>query len=120
MFSIRLQLLILQELAKSRKRIGPRLTLHYLGESEVDGGVIGRCIILGGLILRFRAWSAEEARSFAPADPSSYDPADLNNFGPAIQEGLEEFLCGKSPPLSPYAKAHVQVRTRLDHGALRG
>ena len=114
MFSIRLQLLILQELTKSRERIGLRLTLHYLGESEVDGGVTGRCIILDGLVLRFRAWSAEEARSSAPADPSSYDPADLNNFAPAIQEGL------KSPPLSPYAKAHVQVRARLDHGAFRG
>jgi hypothetical protein len=44
-------------------RIGLRLTLHYLGESEVDGRVIGRCIIVGGLVLRFRAWSAESAGS---------------------------------------------------------
>jgi hypothetical protein len=63
LFSIRLQLLILEELAKSRERMGLRLTLHYLGASEVDGGVIGRCIILGGLVLRFGAWSAESAGS---------------------------------------------------------
>jgi hypothetical protein len=60
---IRLQLFILEELAKSRERIGLRLTLHYLPESEVDGGDIGRCIILGGLVLRFRACSAESAGS---------------------------------------------------------
>jgi hypothetical protein len=52
LFSIRLQLLILEELAKSRERIELRLTLHNLGESEVDGGIIGRCIILDGVVLR--------------------------------------------------------------------
>jgi hypothetical protein len=85
--------------------MGLRLTLHYLGASEVDGGVIGRCIILGGLVLRFGAWSAESAGSGIGRREGS---GALNNFGPAILEGLEEL---RAHPRSAYAEARVHVRT---------
>jgi hypothetical protein len=96
--SFGLQLLILEELAKSRERIGLWLALHYLPESEVDGGVIGRCIILDGFVLRFRACSAESAGS---EKLGSAGAKERNNSAPAILERLEEFLFDNSPAPKP-------------------
>jgi hypothetical protein len=93
--------LILEELAKSRERIGLWLALHYLPESEVDGRVIGRCIILDGFVLRFRACSAESAGSEELGSAGREGAGFLNNSAPAIRERLEEFLFDKSPAPKP-------------------